>query len=216
MQGAGNTVLMDNWVVILLIGIGILAAIVVAGIIFGQRKAAVRHRVEEAAEERAEEAGVELPEAPEPPPAATEGALPEPEPARKPDPVPPPAPIVAAPEPAPEPEPLPEPEPEPEPTPAPEPEPASEPQPEPAPAAGDERPLTTIKGLGPKVAAMMAERGITRIDQVAALSDDEASMIDAELGVFTGRMARDRWIEQARLLTAGDLAAYEAAFGKLG
>jgi hypothetical protein len=29
-------------------------------------------------------------------------------------------------------------------------------------------------------------------------------------------MTRDRWIEQAKLLAAGDTAAYEAMFGKLG
>ena len=76
--------------------------------------------------------------------------------------------------------------------------------------------LTTVKGLGPKVAAMLAERGITRVDQLAALSPDEASALDLQLGAFTGRMARDRWIEQAKLLAAGETAAYEAEFGKLG
>ena len=80
--------------------------------------------------------------------------------------------------------------------------------------AGSE--LTTIKGLGPKIAATLAERGITRVDQLAALTPDQAADLDAALGTFQGRMARDRWIEQARLLAAGDHAGYEAAFGKLG
>ena len=35
------------------------------------------------------------------------------------------------------------------------------------------------------------------------------------MGPFTGRMARDRWIEQARLLSAGDQAGFEAKFGRL-
>lgn len=76
--------------------------------------------------------------------------------------------------------------------------------------------LTQIKGLGPKLAAALAERGITRVDQIAALSPDAAADLDAGLGAFQGRMARDRWIEQAKLLSAGDRAGYEAAFGKLG
>ena len=76
--------------------------------------------------------------------------------------------------------------------------------------------LTTIKGLGPKVAALLAEQGITRVDQIAALTPDEAQALDIRLGAFTGRMTRDRWIEQARLLANGDTAAYEAEFGKLG
>lgn len=82
-----------------------------------------------------------------------------------------------------------------------------------APAATD---LTQLKGLGPKLAATLAELGFTRIDQIAALTPAQAEELDARLGAFQGRMARDRWIEQARLLSAGDKAGYEAEFGKLG
>jgi predicted flap endonuclease-1-like 5' DNA nuclease len=76
--------------------------------------------------------------------------------------------------------------------------------------------ITQLKGLGPKLAATLAELGFTRIDQIAALTQTEAENLDARLGAFKGRMARDRWIEQAKLLNAGDRAGYEAAFGKLG
>jgi predicted flap endonuclease-1-like 5' DNA nuclease len=76
--------------------------------------------------------------------------------------------------------------------------------------------ITQLKGLGPKLAATLAELGYTRVDQIAALTPGEAEHLDARLGAFKGRMARDRWIEQARLLNAGDKAGYEAAFGKLG
>jgi predicted flap endonuclease-1-like 5' DNA nuclease len=80
-------------------------------------------------------------------------------------------------------------------------------------AGGSE--LTQLKGLGPKLAATLAELGYTRIDQIADLTPAEAEALDARLGTFKGRMTRDRWIEQARLLTTGDRSAYEAAFGKL-
>lgn len=76
--------------------------------------------------------------------------------------------------------------------------------------------LTTLKGLGPKAAALLAERGVADIGALAALSEAEAAALDADLGPFAGRMARDRWHEQARLLTAGDRTTYEATFGKLG
>lgn len=79
-----------------------------------------------------------------------------------------------------------------------------------------EPPLTTLKGLGPKAAAALGERGIASIADLAALSPDQAAALDADLGPFAGRMARDRWHEQARLLVAGDRTAYEAIFGKLG
>ncbi|WP_315763248.1 helix-hairpin-helix domain-containing protein [Sphingomonas sp. Y38-1Y] len=76
--------------------------------------------------------------------------------------------------------------------------------------------LTKLKGLGPKAAALLAERGIASIAELAALSPEQAAALDAELGPFAGRMGRDRWHEQARLLADNDRAGYEAIFGKLG
>ncbi|MBY9063680.1 hypothetical protein K7957_12125 [Sphingomonas yunnanensis] len=86
--------------------------------------------------------------------------------------------------------------------------------------AADETPgaqsITLLKGLGPKIATRLGELGVTRVDQIAWLDDAEAAQLDSQLGVFTGRMERDRWREQARLLAQGDRAGYEAQFGKLG
>lgn len=76
-------------------------------------------------------------------------------------------------------------------------------------------PVTQLKGLGPKLAQRLAEEGITTVGQIAALTDDEAAALDARLGPFTGRMARDRWQEQSRFLAAGDQAGFEAVFGRL-
>ena len=76
-------------------------------------------------------------------------------------------------------------------------------------------PVTMLKGLGPKVAARLAESGITTVRHLAALDDDEAARLDAQLGSFAGRMSRDRWLEQARFLAAGDKAGFEAVFGRL-
>lgn len=87
---------------------------------------------------------------------------------------------------------------------------------EPAPAAdGAADDLTRLKGVGPKLAARLNELGITRLAQLAALDAAAAQALDAQLGNFQGRMTRDRWIEQARFLAAGDVAGYEAVFGKL-
>ncbi|WP_242138648.1 helix-hairpin-helix domain-containing protein [Sphingomonas sp. TREG-RG-20F-R18-01] len=111
----------------------------------------------------------------------------------------------------------------PSPAPSPTPAPVAIAAPTPAPAAASAAAplaatggLTQIKGLGPKLAATLAEQGITRVDQIAALSPSDAEALDAKLGAFRGRMTRDRWIEQAKLLSAGDRAGYEAQFGKLG
>lgn len=90
-----------------------------------------------------------------------------------------------------------------------------EPAPEPAGPPPADRPLTLLKGLGPKVAARLEELGVASVGDLARLSPAEAEALDARLGPFTGRMARDRWLDQARLLAAGDDRAFEAEFGKL-
>ena len=83
------------------------------------------------------------------------------------------------------------------------------------PPAGPVDDLRRIKGLGPKVAARFGELGITRFEQLAALDAAGQAALDAQLGSFAGRMARDRWVEQAALLASDDVATFEAQFGKL-
>lgn len=82
--------------------------------------------------------------------------------------------------------------------------------------AGPPDELTMLKGLGPKAAAELQALGITRFAQLAALDEAGIAAIDARMGTFRGRIARDRWVEQARLLAAGDTAGFEQTFGKLG
>ena len=94
------------------------------------------------------------------------------------------------------------------------PAPAPVPVPVSAPADGVDD-LTRIKGVGPKLRALLASLGVTRFEQIAGWSDAEIDRIDAQLGQFQGRIRRDNWIEQAKLLAAGDTAGYESRFGKL-
>jgi predicted flap endonuclease-1-like 5' DNA nuclease len=75
--------------------------------------------------------------------------------------------------------------------------------------------LQRMKGVGPKLASLLQGRGLTRFEQIAALTPEEVTVIDAELGAFKGRLIRDRVVEQAAYLARGDQAGYEAAFGKL-
>jgi predicted flap endonuclease-1-like 5' DNA nuclease len=75
--------------------------------------------------------------------------------------------------------------------------------------------LQRMKGVGPKLAGLLQGRGLTRFEQIAALSPDEVTALDADLGAFKGRLTRDRVVEQAAYLARGDQAGYEAAFGKL-
>ena len=75
--------------------------------------------------------------------------------------------------------------------------------------------LLRIKGLGPKLVEQLRALGVTSFAQIAAWDDAEIDRIDAHLGRFQGRIRRDDWPAQARLLAAGDTSGYEAKFGKL-
>lgn len=133
-------------------------------------------------------------------PAANTTAAAPPEPVAAPAPEP-----VAPPEPTPAPVAAPEPEPEPAPAPAPAPAPSA------APSAPDD--LSRIKGVGPKLVALLKEEGITTFAEIAAWSEADIEAIDAKLGRFKGRITRDQWVEQAKLLISDDSKAYAQKFG---
>jgi predicted flap endonuclease-1-like 5' DNA nuclease len=102
-------------------------------------------------------------------------------------------------------------------------EPVAEPvPPEPAPVSPavtslPEEPddLLRLKGVGPKLKALLIDLGVTRYAQIAAWTDSDIAAIDARLGTFKGRPVRDQWVDQARYLAAGDIAGFEAKYGKL-
>ncbi|MEY4721659.1 MAG: hypothetical protein RIQ46_1384 [Pseudomonadota bacterium] len=85
----------------------------------------------------------------------------------------------------------------------------------PAPAAATADDLLRIKGIGPKLKAQLHQLGITTFAQIAAMDDAALNDLDGKLGNFAGRPRRDNWVLQARFLAAGDVAGFEAQFGKL-
>lgn len=146
-------------------------------------------------------------------PVAAPAVTPAPKPSA-PVPTPPRAAPVAAPA---APAPAPAPTPAPARTPAhPEPVEGHAPTPAPAPAAsGGADDLSRIKGLGPKLQALLPSLGITTYAQIAALSEADLDALDPQLGPFAGRPRRDSWVEQAGYLASGDVAGFEAKFGKV-
>ena len=95
------------------------------------------------------------------------------------------------------------------------PAPAAEPAASPAPGAVGADDLLKLKGVGPKLVALLHSFGITSYAQIAAWSESDIDAMDAQMGAFAGRIRRDNWVEQAALLQSGDTGAYEAKFGKL-
>ena len=95
-------------------------------------------------------------------------------------------------------------------------QPESQSDPEPTPiAASTADDLSKIKGLGPKLQTLLPTLGLSTYAQIAALSEADLAALDPKLGPFAGRPARDGWVEQAQYLAAGDVAGFEARFGKV-
>ncbi|AOG01208.1 helix-hairpin-helix domain protein [Blastomonas sp. RAC04] len=82
-------------------------------------------------------------------------------------------------------------------------------------AIGEPDDLRKIKGIGPKLNTLLGELGVSRYDQIATWTAADVAEVDPYLGTFKGRITRDAWIEQAGFLAKGDIAGFEAKFGKL-
>ncbi|MDQ0462563.1 putative flap endonuclease-1-like 5' DNA nuclease [Caulobacter ginsengisoli] len=57
--------------------------------------------------------------------------------------------------------------------------------------------LTRLVGVGPKLAASLAERGVTTFAQIAAWTADDLAAVDKDLKLL-GRAERDAWVAQAK------------------
>ncbi len=84
-------------------------------------------------------------------------------------------------------------------------------------SAGGDAPdqLERIKGVGPRFAEMLHARGFMRFEQIAHLTTEEIDLLDQQLGPFSGRIRRDRIVEQSAYLARGDIDGFEQHFGKL-
>jgi predicted flap endonuclease-1-like 5' DNA nuclease len=72
-----------------------------------------------------------------------------------------------------------------------------------------------MKGVGPKFGSALHGLGFHRFEQLAHLTATEIERLDAQLGAFSGRITRDRVVEQAAYLARKDIDGYEQRFGKL-
>jgi NADH-quinone oxidoreductase subunit E len=63
--------------------------------------------------------------------------------------------------------------------------------------------LKLIRGVGPRLEAMLNRMGFFHFDQIAAWTPAESAWVDANLEGFKGRAVRDDWVGQARVLAAG-------------
>jgi predicted flap endonuclease-1-like 5' DNA nuclease len=72
-----------------------------------------------------------------------------------------------------------------------------------APRYGQADNLKEIKGVGPKLEQVCFSMGFYHFDQIANWTDQEVAWVNANLVGFKGRVTRDKWVEQAKVLAAG-------------
>jgi predicted flap endonuclease-1-like 5' DNA nuclease len=64
----------------------------------------------------------------------------------------------------------------------------------------DTRPVTLIKGIGPVIAAILSDHGVTSLSDIAAFTDDDIDRLGPLMPVYPGRIRDDDWIGQAQSL----------------
>lgn len=69
----------------------------------------------------------------------------------------------------------------------------------PSPPSPDD--LTRLVGIGPKLSAALALRGVTRFADIAAWTADDLAAVDVALAL-KGRAVREAWVAQAKRLAA--------------
>ncbi|WP_230374253.1 hypothetical protein [Pontivivens ytuae] len=79
-----------------------------------------------------------------------------------------------------------------------------------APRDGGADNLKKIKGVGPKLEQLLHRMGFYHFDQVANWTDREVAWVDENLEGFKGRVTRDEWVAQAKVLADGGETEFSA------
>ncbi|MEP6567795.1 MAG: proton-conducting membrane transporter, partial [Mesorhizobium sp.] len=84
-----------------------------------------------------------------------------------------------------------------------------------APAAGKADNLRRLIGIGPANEKLLKGLGVTTYAQIAGWTAADVKRIEGVLN-FDGRIAREHWIEQAKLLAAGNEKEFARQFPTAG
>lgn len=84
------------------------------------------------------------------------------------------------------------------------------------PRGGSADDLKQIKGIGPKLEKLCHRLGFYHFDQIAAWTDQEVAWVDQNLEGFKGRVTRDEWVPQAKILAEGGTTEFAQKVGKGG
>jgi predicted flap endonuclease-1-like 5' DNA nuclease len=79
-------------------------------------------------------------------------------------------------------------------------------------ASGARDDLALIRGIGRSRETTLNEAGIHSYQQVETLSEADAEMLEARMGLSTGTVAREEWREQAAMLRSGKVDAHRTRY----
>lgn len=68
--------------------------------------------------------------------------------------------------------------------------------------------LKEIEGIGPALEKLCHSLGFYHFDQIAGWSEGDVSLVDAEMKTFKGRIVRDKWVSQAKIIVTEGLEAF--------
>lgn len=77
-----------------------------------------------------------------------------------------------------------------------------------APRGGKADDLKEIEGIGPALEKLCHSLGFYHFDQIASWSEADIAWVDANMKNFKGRIVRDKWVAQAKLIVSEGLDAF--------
>jgi predicted flap endonuclease-1-like 5' DNA nuclease len=77
-----------------------------------------------------------------------------------------------------------------------------------APRGGKADDLKEIEGIGPALEKLVNSMGIYHFQQIAEWTETDVALVDAEMKSFKGRITRDKWVAQARIIVNEGLEAF--------
>ena len=78
-----------------------------------------------------------------------------------------------------------------------------------APRGGKADDLKVIEGIGPALEKLVNGFGVFHYDQIAGWTDADVAAFDARMDRFKGRITRDKWVAQAKIIVSEGLERFQ-------
>jgi predicted flap endonuclease-1-like 5' DNA nuclease len=78
-----------------------------------------------------------------------------------------------------------------------------------APRGGKADDLKVIEGIGPAMEKLVNGFGVFHYDQIAGWTDADVAAFDARMDRFKGRITRDKWVAQAKIIVSEGLERFQ-------